>query len=50
LSDAPTIAANELVSTFQTNARVFKIVRYLNWVLGVDDAIGFLTLPLGSPN
>lgn len=46
---APSAPAN-VVSGFQTNTSFLRIVRYLHWVKGYADSVGFLTLPIaGSP-
>ena len=47
MSDSPSIPA-ALVSAFQTNSVFLRFTRFLSWCLASDDAIGYVTLPIGG--
>jgi len=50
MSDTPVDAPASLVSAWQSDCVFLKFTRHLNWVVAVDDAVGFLTLDIaGSP-
>lgn len=50
LSDAPTNGAASMVSAFQTNSQIVRVVRLVDWKLATPDAIGYIDLPIGSPS
>lgn len=48
--DNPSNGAANLVSAFQTNTAVLRVIRYVHWTKLTDDAVAFLELPIaGSP-
>ena len=47
-NNAVTGTGTNLVSAFQANAIVLRFVRWLNWQLLADDAVGFIELPIGG--
>lgn len=46
--DNPTAGAANLVSTFQTNSSIVKVLRAISWVKLLDDAAGFAELPFDT--
>ena len=47
-NNAATGVATDIVSAFQTDHSVLRVVRYLSWALLRDDAVGFIELPIGG--
>lgn len=44
----PAAGAQNLVSAFQTNTTFIRITRYVHWVLGADDGVGYIELPIAA--
>lgn len=50
-NNSATGTATALVSSFQTNSRFLRFVRYIHWMLLNDSSVGFVELPIaGSPS
>jgi hypothetical protein len=47
-NNSATPTATSLVSAFQANAGVLRVVRYLSWVTLTEDAVAFVELPIGG--
>lgn len=49
-NNAATATGSTLVSAFEANATIIRLLRWLHWTLVADDAVGYIELPInGSP-
>jgi hypothetical protein len=50
LDNAPTVGAASMTSAMQTNTQIIRAIRNIDWVRAADDAVSYITLPIGSPS